>query len=245
MGEPAKKIDSAELWLVEVSKGRSFPLRDGFTVGRGEGDVQILDPSVSTKHCVFHLKGKVLEIEDLGSRNGTFVGGQKLEPKMRLALLPGARVEIGNQTFEVRGAEPPEPKGTSLELASLCSQLEPDSIPAPHPSAWSAAALPKGAGRAAASSPAKPNLALAPNEPIPLKREQPAYKATGTYTKPTARTITTVRAQPAAVKGQGRSRWPLVVAVLAIFLVLAAFFVRGPAGGASRASPQAATPSSR
>lgn len=146
MGNPAPQKETAELWLLDISSGKAFALFDGFTVGRAGGDVQILDPSVSAKHCIFHLKGKVLEIEDVGSRNGTFVGGLRIEPKRPLALLPGVTIEVGNRSFEVQATSEPVKTFPSLEIVSTAMQMETSSGSAPvggnSGGNWSTAAVP-------------------------------------------------------------------------------------------------------
>ncbi|MGZ3731827.1 MAG: rhomboid family intramembrane serine protease [Bdellovibrionota bacterium] len=170
-------------------------LRDGFRVGRAEGDLVIADDgAVSSKHCVFHVSaGGVVEVEDVGSRNGTFVGGKKIEPKTRLGLLPGARLEIGNGSFEIRVGEAPKQRATALEIASLCSQIAPDNIPTRMPGAWSAAAVPRSSARATATAPRSP---VKPGELIELRPERPpAARATGSIVR--ANPIPRAAASPA------------------------------------------------
>ncbi len=49
------------------------------TVGRGDGNTfQIVESSVSGKHCEVRLRGEELVVRDLLSTNGTFIGGQKI-----------------------------------------------------------------------------------------------------------------------------------------------------------------------
>lgn len=59
---------------------RSLPLYslpDLIVVGRGTAsDWQLDDPSLSRKHCQFRWNGRELTVEDLGSANGTRVGGR-------------------------------------------------------------------------------------------------------------------------------------------------------------------------
>jgi len=63
--------------------------------GRGdECDVRIRHDSVSRKHAVVHGKGP-WSIEDLGSSNGTIVGGKKLTPGEACVLEPGVVVSLG------------------------------------------------------------------------------------------------------------------------------------------------------
>jgi two-component system, NtrC family, response regulator AtoC len=63
--------------------------------GRGEEcDVRIRHDSVSRKHAVVHGAGP-WSIEDLGSSNGTIVGGKKLVPGEARVLEPGVVVSLG------------------------------------------------------------------------------------------------------------------------------------------------------
>ncbi|MBK9384114.1 MAG: FHA domain-containing protein [Planctomycetes bacterium] len=73
--------------------GERFALRSNrLTIGRAPGsDLLLKDGSVSSKHALLKLEGLVLEVEDLGSTNGTFVDGAKVE---------SARVELGG-SFQV------------------------------------------------------------------------------------------------------------------------------------------------
>ncbi|HTI37938.1 MAG TPA: FHA domain-containing protein [Vicinamibacterales bacterium] len=80
----------------------------------GEGDnligrhpdarVYIDHPSVSRRHALISIRGGGAAIEDLGSRNGTFVDGHRVEA--RTDLHPGAIVGAGPivMTFEVLSA---------------------------------------------------------------------------------------------------------------------------------------------
>ena len=73
--------------------GERFALRSNrLTIGRAPGsDLLLKDGSVSSKHALLKLEGIVLEVEDLGSTNGTFVDGERVEH---------ARVEIGG-SFQI------------------------------------------------------------------------------------------------------------------------------------------------
>jgi len=61
-------------WL--IVGGHALALRDGDNiVGREPGvDLLIDDPSVSRRHACLRVSGADLTVEDLGSKNGTFVG---------------------------------------------------------------------------------------------------------------------------------------------------------------------------
>ena len=62
------------------SAGKSFPLEKGeIVIGRDlNNDVVINDPEISRRHARLYAQGSTYVLEDLGSTNGTFVGGQRL-----------------------------------------------------------------------------------------------------------------------------------------------------------------------
>ena len=139
----------AQHWLVDSSTGSVIPLFNGFSIGRVDGDLQLdQEQAVSSKHCVFHFSESGLAVEDVGSRNGTFVNGKKIPPKTPFVLRPGSKIDLGNCSFVVKtGAEEPKVRETAVELASLCSQLAPDSSVYRSPINWAAAAVPKARGQ--------------------------------------------------------------------------------------------------
>jgi DNA-binding NtrC family response regulator len=68
-------------------------------VGSGSHcDIAIADPTVSRTHLELGLVPEGVSLKDLGSRNGTFYQGQRVE-KMTLAL--GARIMVGKTTLTI------------------------------------------------------------------------------------------------------------------------------------------------
>ena len=67
----------------------------GLTVGRQDTGAQIVfdHPSVSRRHAAFDVAGGVVKVRDLGSTNGTFVNGVRIDRPR--PLVPGDRVDIG------------------------------------------------------------------------------------------------------------------------------------------------------
>ncbi len=79
------------------------------TVGRSaKCDIVIDHPSVSREHAAFH-GGPPIAVEDLGSTNGTSVGGTKIASNARLALEHGQTVTIGAAVLVVRGPQDAAP----------------------------------------------------------------------------------------------------------------------------------------
>lgn len=81
---------------------RKWPIPEGTSkVGRGaELPVSLPDRSVSREHALLVRTGDALRIEDLGSRNGTFVNGQRLSaPHVARA---GDEIGFGNITLKLQ-----------------------------------------------------------------------------------------------------------------------------------------------
>jgi hypothetical protein len=81
--------------------GVTFPVEGEITLGRGGGCTVPLafDTFVSTVHARAFDRDGNLWVEDLGSRNGTFVNGEQVHEATRVAK--GARVQVGETVFEV------------------------------------------------------------------------------------------------------------------------------------------------
>ncbi|MEO8619479.1 MAG: adenylate/guanylate cyclase domain-containing protein [bacterium] len=70
------------LRLISPDGTQSYDLRDGvpLTVGRAPTcDLPVFDPTISRRHAEIVAEGDSLRIRDLGSSNGTFVNGAKVE----------------------------------------------------------------------------------------------------------------------------------------------------------------------
>ena len=77
---------------------RSFSMaRDMTVVGRREDcDLRIPLGEVSRKHCRIVRDGDSLKLEDLGSSNGTFLNGQRVQEAL---LSPGDTIQVGPVVF--------------------------------------------------------------------------------------------------------------------------------------------------
>ena len=82
----------------------AFPLPETgeVIVGRAPGaDIFINHPSISRQHCVLRL-GKSMELEDLGSANGTKVNEKRLEPRHPVPVAPGDLVHLSGVTLVIQ-----------------------------------------------------------------------------------------------------------------------------------------------
>lgn len=99
-----------EVVFVEESpaQGVQRQVRAGMTVGRAGADVPLTDPEVSRRHAVFHQVDAGIGIEDLGSRNGTYVNDRRVSGIAPLS--DGDRVRFGNTIWRL-GAPGPTTTG--------------------------------------------------------------------------------------------------------------------------------------
>lgn len=66
-------------------------------IGRGKGvDLTLIDDRVSREHCVIEQRGNQWWVVDLGSRNGTWLDGARVETAR---LAPDARLSVGDSVF--------------------------------------------------------------------------------------------------------------------------------------------------
>ena len=94
-------MDVALLLVRNQGEKRRFPLpNDVITIGRREDcDLRIPLGDVSRKHCSLLKSGERLLLQDLGSSNGTFVNGQRVQ---EIQLKPGDQLGIGSLRFVVQ-----------------------------------------------------------------------------------------------------------------------------------------------
>ena len=90
---------------LSLSDGRTVPVNNGVMVGRVAGcDIVIHDAKASRRHARFIVESGVVEIEDLGSSNGTLLNNK---PVTRRLLRDGDQVQIGKTILTYReGALP-------------------------------------------------------------------------------------------------------------------------------------------
>ena len=93
------------------------------TIGRADGNTfQIVESSISGRHCEVRLRGEELAVRDLLSTNGTFVGGQKISEAV---LKPGQTLRLGDVElrFEMTAASEPGTSFTSKMLMTSAAAI--------------------------------------------------------------------------------------------------------------------------
>jgi transcriptional regulator with GAF, ATPase, and Fis domain len=78
---------------------RAVSSDEELTIGTAQGcQLQVSDASVSRHHCAIRVTARGLELRDLGSTNGTFVGEHEI---VRGYIKSGARLRLGTTTISV------------------------------------------------------------------------------------------------------------------------------------------------
>ena len=95
---------------------KRFPLREGANVlGRDPSvDVHVDDSTVSRRHAVITIAGEVATLEDLASKNGTFIGDDKLEAVAKLR--EGQRFVLGDVALTFRTSAS---RGSTISVSRL------------------------------------------------------------------------------------------------------------------------------
>ena len=95
-------------------------------IGRSSGaDVTIPDTAVSRQHCEIFEANGIVRIRDLGSTNGTCVGGKRVEEAL---LRPHDQISVGPATFEILYAYP-DAQPAAQQIDATGSEEEPRLVP--------------------------------------------------------------------------------------------------------------------
>ncbi|HEX9723629.1 MAG TPA: FHA domain-containing protein [Vicinamibacteria bacterium] len=81
---PLSELPSDKRYTLEVldgnEPGRVFTLeKPSITIGRRGSDVNLDDPEISRHHASIEIHGTNATLRDLGSTNGTYIRGQRVE----------------------------------------------------------------------------------------------------------------------------------------------------------------------
>jgi pSer/pThr/pTyr-binding forkhead associated (FHA) protein len=132
------KPNSPDTWEIQLKNGEN-------RLGRGEAnDFKVGDPSVSGSHCQIIVNDGTVSIQDLGSTNGTFINGGRVQEAM---LQNGQNIRLGSVEM-VFYADSPQyaatPAGSRLRVSGIHHEppeAAPATTDAPPPLIASAPAL--------------------------------------------------------------------------------------------------------
>jgi hypothetical protein len=103
---------------LDNDQGERCTLWADHLVGRApEAALRLEHASVSWRHASLRWTGRGWELQDLGSLNGTFLNGNRVEPGARVLLRIGARLRFGDVQSDwlVADLDPPEAVATALD----------------------------------------------------------------------------------------------------------------------------------
>jgi pSer/pThr/pTyr-binding forkhead associated (FHA) protein len=93
--------------------------KDVFSIGRSQNaDIKIMDIKVSRSHSRIEKRGGKFYIVDLGSRNGTYVNGERITTH---ELINGDNIKVG---FSILRYEEPEPEVREPERKPQKEEVE-------------------------------------------------------------------------------------------------------------------------
>lgn len=126
--------------------------RPTLTIGRSptQVDITLRDRTISRKHCKVETRGDELWIVDLGSANGCWVNGRRIQ---EVRVLPTDVISVGHIRLKMRHAEPaehtvisPEPALSVVPTFLVEPPAKPPEAPtAPAPAAPALAVVPESA----------------------------------------------------------------------------------------------------
>jgi pSer/pThr/pTyr-binding forkhead associated (FHA) protein len=101
----AEKIGDSSPSLT-TSRILNFGEGQAFELGRGDGvQIAINHDTVSDKHCKFESFGSIWSIQELGSKNGTYLNGRKMADNEQSPLKFGTKIRLGDVQFQFLGAD--------------------------------------------------------------------------------------------------------------------------------------------
>lgn len=80
--------------------GRVLIIKDGTVIARTEGDMVLDDPKVSNPHAKITFEDDAFTIWDFGSKNGTYVNGEKIRSATKMK--ENDTIKIGDTTFVLK-----------------------------------------------------------------------------------------------------------------------------------------------
>jgi pSer/pThr/pTyr-binding forkhead associated (FHA) protein len=100
--------------------GQTVDVEEEVVIGREDTDLEIDDVELSRRHAVVRRFANRLQVEDLGSTNGTFVDGNRIaEPTL---LGGGAEIKIGTTILVVEGVLPVGSAESGRELGDVSAR---------------------------------------------------------------------------------------------------------------------------
>jgi pSer/pThr/pTyr-binding forkhead associated (FHA) protein len=141
--------------------GQTIDVEDEVVIGREGTDLTIDDQDVSRRHAAIRPSEGRLQVEDLGSTNGTFVDGNRIEEPTLIG--GGAEIQLGGTRILVEGVLPA--RESSGDSQTTRQRSIPPEFQKQKAQEAVAPAPPAAPARPTAASPPRPAEPLAPFHP--------------------------------------------------------------------------------
>ncbi len=93
-----KLLNQRELLNFKIEE--AYTLDKNLSIGRTpDNDIALDDPFLSKRHAMFTVREDKVFLEDLNSRNGTFLNGSRLDKGVDALLADGDKIRTGNVEF--------------------------------------------------------------------------------------------------------------------------------------------------
>jgi DNA-binding CsgD family transcriptional regulator len=113
-------------WVLRTARGE-FVLTSSVVLGRAAGcDLQVDDDSVSRRHAFLRVERDAVWVDDLSSRNGTWVNGVQITEAKR--LVHGDKIGVGTCEFALCAAATLDGSRVTQPVIPLVSVLDNKSV---------------------------------------------------------------------------------------------------------------------
>jgi predicted component of type VI protein secretion system len=164
------------------SEGAEHAVEQGTTIGREGCDITLGDPDVSRRHAEIQISNGDIAISDLGSTNGTFVNGERIDQPR--TLRDGDEVRIGAVVLRLSAPAGATRIGGTMDAAeagaatpSQATTVRPAAAPEPEPptAPQPAASEPATAAVSEPATPATPEPAAPAAAPVAAADQPTAH----------------------------------------------------------------------
>ena len=157
--------------------GQELELEQELVIGRENADLVLPDEEMSRRHVALRPVVQGVEVEDLGSLNGTFVDGQRISAPVTIAIR--GSIKVGTSVIKVdvslpqttEAAVSPDQSTRARDIPAPSAPTVARDVPAPPPAAidqpTAARAQPPAAADPPATEQEEGNKVESPHLPIP------------------------------------------------------------------------------
>jgi DNA-binding winged helix-turn-helix (wHTH) protein len=107
---------SVRYWLMFDGRQTALTLGENVLGRAADAEIWIDVAGVSRRHACIRVEGHQASVEDLGSKNGTFLNGQPVRGPV--PLVDGDQIRLGTVVITFRIPPPPESTATALPASS-------------------------------------------------------------------------------------------------------------------------------